>query len=78
MLNVPLLGKIYQRVVSKPPQKTIQKSWIKRTFFFALVFSAWANYPEIRLFAHTILELMALLIETPLTEQQKKEIDLKT
>ena len=54
MLNVPLVRKNYQRVISKPPRDNTEV--LIETFSFALVFSAWENCPGILLFAHTKLE----------------------
>ena len=56
--------------------RTRQKSWIKRTFFFCPRFQYIGKLPR-NSFICPYKTGLTLLIETPLTEQQK-EIDLKT
>ena len=65
------------QATTEGPYKTIQKSWIKRTFFYCPRLHCMGKLPR-NSFICPYKTGMTLLIETPLTEQQKKEIDLKT
>lgn len=65
------------QATTEGPYRTIQKSWIKRTFFFCPRLQCMGKLPR-NSFICPYKTGMTLLIETPLTEQQKKEIDLKT
>ena len=65
------------QATTEGPYRTIQKSWIKRTFFFCPRFQCMGKLPR-NSFICPYKTGMTLLIETPLTEEQKKEIDLKT
>ena len=65
------------QATTEGPYRTIQKSWIKRTFFFCPRFQCMGKLPR-NSFICPYKTGMTLLIETSLTEQQKKEIDLKT
>jgi len=57
------------------PYRTITKSWIKRTFFFCPRYACMGKLPR-NSFIFPYKIGMTLLIETPLTEQQKKDIGL--
>ena len=65
------------QATTEGPYRTIQRSWIKRTFFFCPHFQCMGKLPR-NYFICPYKTAMTLLIETSLTEQQKKEIDLKT
>ena len=62
------------QATTEGPYRTIQKSWIKRTFFFCPRFQCMGKLPR-NSFIRPYKTGMTLLIETPLTGQQKKEID---
>lgn len=64
------------QATTEGPYRTIQKSWIKRTFFFCSRFQCMQKLPR-NCFICEYKTGMTLLIETPLTEQQQKEMDLK-
>ena len=57
MLNAPVVGNIYQSVVSKPPQKALtgqdRSPGLRELSSSALIFSTYENCPGILLFAYT-------------------------
>lgn len=65
------------QATTEGPYRTIQKSWIKRTFFFCPRFACMGKLPRNSFICPYKLG-MTLSIETPLTEQQKTDLGLKT
>jgi len=59
------------------PYRTIQKTWIKRTFFFCSRKDCMGKLPR-NSFICPYKVGMTLLIETPLTKQHKRDLGLKT
>ena len=65
------------QATTEGPYRTIQKSWIKRTFFFCPRFQCMGKLPR-NSFICPYNVGMTLLIETPVNEQQKIDLGMKT